>query len=104
MLALWVSETAAYNTAHGTGIVATASLGGKVKGKSLNLEEPAVRANMLAGIEQVLSLGVGAVSLDLEPYPTSRGFVLMESWSTSDGTTARSRSTDSASNLARLRR
>jgi hypothetical protein len=76
-LPLWASQTAAYNAAHGTSIVATASFAGKVKGKSLNLEEPAVRANMIAGIETVLSLGVGGISLDLEPYPTSHGYVLL---------------------------
>jgi hypothetical protein len=73
----WSSQTASYNLAHGTHTIAVASLGGKVKGKSLDLEAAAVRANMLAGIERVLSMGVGAISLDLEPYPTSHGFVLL---------------------------
>jgi hypothetical protein len=73
----WVASTAAYNLEHGTDEVAVASFGGKVKGKSLNLEEPAVRANMVAGIERVLAMGVGAVSLDLEPYPSTHGFVLL---------------------------
>lgn len=77
MLSLWVSETNAYNGAHATGIVPTASFAGKVKGRSLNLEEAAVRAKILAGVETVLALGVGGVSLDLEPYPQSRGFVLL---------------------------
>jgi hypothetical protein len=73
----WVSQTASYNLAHGTRLTAVASLGGKVKGKSLKLDEPGVRANMVAGIERVLSMGVDGISLDLEPYPTSHGFVLL---------------------------
>jgi hypothetical protein len=76
-IAMWVASTGSYDAAHGTQITAVASLGGKVKGKSLELADPAVRANMLAGVEAVLALGVGGVSLDLEPYPTSRGFVLL---------------------------
>ena len=75
--ARWTAATSAYDEAHGAGIVAVASLGGKVKRASLNLEDPAVRANMLAGVQAVLELGAGGVSLDLEPYPTSHGFVLL---------------------------
>jgi hypothetical protein len=73
----WVDSTAAYNLAHGTHLTAVASLGGRVKGKSLKLDEPGVRANMVAGIERVLSMGVDGISLDLEPYPSSHGFVLL---------------------------
>lgn len=75
MLGLWVAQTNAYNAAHGTDITAVASFAGKVKGKSLKLEEPAVRANILAAVETVLSQGVGGLSLDFEPYPTSRGYL-----------------------------
>ena len=60
MFARWVAATNEYDAAHGTAIVAVASLGGKVKGRSLNLEDPAVRANMLAGVQTVLELGAGA--------------------------------------------
>jgi hypothetical protein len=77
MLSLWVSETAHYDTSHGATLTIVASFAGKVKGKSLNLEEASVRANVLAGVETVLSLGVGGVSLDFEPYPTSRGFLTL---------------------------
>jgi hypothetical protein len=75
MLSLWVSQTSAYNAAHGTDITAVASFAGKVKGKSLNLEEPGVRANILAGVETVISLGLGGLSLDFEPYPTSHAYL-----------------------------
>ncbi len=77
MFSRWAAATSAYDEAHGAGIVAVASLGGKVKGSSLSLEDPAVRANILAGVETVLALGAGGVSLDLEPYPTSHGFVVL---------------------------
>lgn len=76
-LASWVALTSAYDSAHDAGIVATASLSGKVKGKSLELEEPAVRANIVAAVETALSIGLGGISLDLEPYPQSQGFVLL---------------------------
>ena len=36
-----------------------------------------MRENIVAAVEPVLAMGVGAVSLDLEPYPQSRGFVLL---------------------------
>ncbi|MCW3033542.1 MAG: hypothetical protein JWM60_1887 [Solirubrobacterales bacterium] len=75
MLSLWVSQTSAYNAAHGTDITAVASFAGKVKGKSLKLEEPSVRANILAAVETVISLGLGGLSLDFEPYPTSHAYL-----------------------------
>ena len=77
MFARWVAATSEYNAAHGTAIVAVASLGGKVKGESLNLEDPAVRAKMVAGVKTMLELGAGGVSLDLEPYPTSPGLLAL---------------------------
>jgi hypothetical protein len=76
-LASWVALTGAYDSAHDAGIVATASLSGKVRGKSLELEEPEVRANIVAAVETTLSIGLGGVSLDLEPYPQSQGFALL---------------------------
>jgi hypothetical protein len=69
MIPLWVAQAA------GSGETVVADFQGKVKGASLNLEEPSVRANVLAGIETVLALGVGGVQLDFEPYPTTAGFV-----------------------------
>jgi hypothetical protein len=75
MFSRWVAATRAYDEAHGAGIVAVASIAGKVKGASLNLEEPSVRANMVAGVEAMLALGAGGISLDLEPYPSSPGFL-----------------------------
>ena len=77
MLGLWVAGTAAYNAEHGTSILAVGSFAGKVKGKSLNLEDPAVRANVVAASETVVSLGLGGLSLDFEPYPTSRGYLTL---------------------------
>ena len=77
MLGLWVSGTAAYNAEHGTSILAVGSFAGKVKGKSLNLEDPAVRANVVASAETVVSLGLGGLSLDFEPYPTSPGYLTL---------------------------
>ncbi|HXD55963.1 MAG TPA: hypothetical protein VN618_14500 [Solirubrobacteraceae bacterium] len=76
-LHLWVSGTTAYNAEHGTSILAVGSFSGKVKGKSLNLEDPAVRANVVAAAETVVSLGLGGLSLDFEPYPTSRGYLTL---------------------------
>ncbi len=77
MLVLWSGETRSYDALHGSSITLVASLSGKVKGASLNLEEPSVRANVLAAAQSALSAGAGAISLDLEPYPTSQGFVLL---------------------------
>lgn len=76
-LASWVALTNAYDSAHDIGIVATASLSGKVRGRSLELEKPAVRANIVAAVETALSIGLAGVSLDFEPYPQSRGFILL---------------------------
>lgn len=75
MFARWTSATRAYDEAHGTQIVAVASIAGKVNAASLNLEEPAVRAHMVAGVEAMLALGADGISLDLEPYPSSPGFL-----------------------------
>ena len=77
MIGRWVSGTAAYNAEHGTSILAVGSFAGKVKGKSLNLEDPAVRANVVAAAETVVSLGLGGLSLDFEPYPTSSGYLTL---------------------------
>jgi hypothetical protein len=77
MFARWVAATRAYDEAHGAAIVAVASIAGKVKRSSLNLEDPAVRANIVVGSDALLALGAGGISLDLEPYPSSPGFLLL---------------------------
>jgi hypothetical protein len=73
----WASLTKAYDLENGAGLVATAVFDGKVKKRSLNLEDPAVRARMLSGIETVIAMGVGGVQLDLEPYPQTPGFLAL---------------------------
>ena len=77
MFGRWVAATRSYDEVHGAGILAVASLSGKVKASSLNLEDPAVRANVLAAVQTLLELGAGGVSLDLEPYPTTPGFLVL---------------------------
>lgn len=72
----WVAQTAAYDHEGGQETV-IADFQGRVKGESLDLEEAPVRERMIAGIEAVLAIGVGGVQLDLEPYPRSRGFILL---------------------------
>jgi hypothetical protein len=75
MIPLWVSRVAAYDAAHGADEQLVGVFDGRVKGASLNLEDPAVRANVVAAIEAMLGQGIGAVQLDFEPYPTSPGFL-----------------------------
>jgi hypothetical protein len=77
MLVRWSERAAAYDTQHGAHMSLTAVYNGKVStNKSgLNLDDPATRANIVAGVEATLGLGVSGVQLDLEPYPTSPGFV-----------------------------
>ncbi len=77
MIPLWVARTAAYNAAHGTHIVLVGVLDGRTKGKSLDLEEAGVRAHVVSSIETILSMGIGGVQLDFEPYPHSPGFVAL---------------------------
>jgi hypothetical protein len=81
MLALYASRIAAYNAAHATDLSLTVVFNGKVatKKSGLHLEEAATRANIVAGVEASLGLGIAGVQLDLEPYPTTPGFpVLLE--------------------------
>lgn len=73
----WAALTKAYDLEHGTDLVATVVFAGKVKKQSLNLEDPAVRARMISGVETVLAMGVGGVQLDLEPYPETPGFLAL---------------------------
>jgi hypothetical protein len=77
MLSLWASRAAAYNLAPGTHLVVTAVFNGKVRPRrtGLDLDDPATRANMIAGIESALETGISGVQLDLEPYPVSAGFI-----------------------------
>jgi hypothetical protein len=79
MLALWASRASAYDEAHGSGLSLTAVFNGKVKTKrsGLDLDDPLTRANMIAGIESSLPLGLAGVQLDLEPYPTTPGFIAL---------------------------
>jgi hypothetical protein len=77
MLVRWASRAASYDAEHGAAMSLTAVFNGKVatKRNGLNLEDPSIRANMIAGIESSLGLGLSGVQLDLEPYPVSAGFI-----------------------------
>jgi hypothetical protein len=73
---MWVAQTNSFD-GDGGHETAIADFQGRVKGKSLDLEDASVRERMLVGIETVLAMGVGGVQLDLEPYPRSPGFILL---------------------------
>jgi len=75
MIPLWVQRIAAYDAGHGSDEQFVGVFDGRVKGTSLNLESPAVRANVVAAVESMIVQGIGGVQLDFEPYPTSPGFV-----------------------------
>lgn len=80
MLALWSSRAAAYDGAHGAALGVTLVIPAKVKGAKgggIDLESGAIRAQLVAGIEAALGLGLGVagVQLDFEPYPTSPGYL-----------------------------
>jgi hypothetical protein len=78
MLALYASQEAAYNAEHGTDLTLTAVFPGKVGAKNgLDLEDAGTRANILAAVESSLGLGIDGVQLDLEPYPTTPGFLTL---------------------------
>jgi hypothetical protein len=74
-LSIWVSQAAAYNAEHGTGMTVTAVFNGRLKRNGLNLDNPTTRANMVSAIESVVGIGVSGVQLDLEPYPVTPGFL-----------------------------
>jgi hypothetical protein len=76
MLSLWVARAAAYNAANGTSIGVTAVFNGRLD-QGLDLDDAATRANMEAGVVQVVELGVTSVQLDLEPYPTTSGYLTL---------------------------
>jgi hypothetical protein len=71
MLSLWSQRAAA------TGTSVVAVLNGHPKGRVLNLEKPATRANVVAAAEHLVSLGVDGVQLDFEPFPMSPGFIAL---------------------------
>jgi hypothetical protein len=77
MLARWSSRAAAYDAEHGAALSLTAVFDGKVKTNKtgLDLDDPTTRANIVAGVESSLGLGISGVQLDLEPYPTTPGFL-----------------------------
>jgi hypothetical protein len=79
MLAEWSSRAATYDAEHGAQLSITAVFNGKVSTKKsgLNLDDAGTRANILAGIEASLALGISGVQLDLEPYPTTPGFITL---------------------------
>jgi hypothetical protein len=77
MIPVWAQDAAGYDLEHEADLSVTAVINGHPKKRSLNLELPATRANVIASIEAVVSLGVSGVQLDFEPYPTSAGFVTL---------------------------
>ncbi len=74
-LALWVQQAARHNAEHATHVLVTAVFNANITAKGPDLENPLTRARMIAGIESVLALGVPAIHLDVEPYPTDQGFI-----------------------------
>lgn len=82
MLALWSQRAAAYDAEHGTALSVTLVVPAKVKGSKgggTDLENGAIRGQIVAGIEAALGLGLGisGVQLDFEPYPTSPGYLVL---------------------------
>lgn len=79
MLAEWAGRASAYDAEQGAQLSITAVFNGKVatKKSGLNLDDAATRANIVAGVEASLGLGISGVQLDLEPYPTTPGFVTL---------------------------
>ncbi len=76
MVRRWVAQASKYDQAHARTIDITAVLNGRV-GKDLDLDNPATRAAMVVGIISIVDLGVTGVQLDLEPYPTTPGYVAL---------------------------
>lgn len=80
MLELWASRAAAYDSAHGATLGLTLVVPAKVKGAKgggTDLEDSAIRTQIVAGIEAAIGSGVAfaGVQLDFEPYATSPGFL-----------------------------
>ena len=76
MLALWVARAAAYNQAHDTSIGVTAVFNGRLD-QGLDLDDGPTLTNMQAAVAEVVGLGVTSVQLDLEPYPTTTGYLTL---------------------------
>jgi hypothetical protein len=79
MLLRFSSRMAAYDGEHGRGLSLTIVFNGKIGTRpgELNLEDAATRANIIAGVQSSLGLGTSGVQLDLEPYPTTPGFIAL---------------------------
>ncbi len=79
MLELWSQRASVYDAAHATGLSLTIVFNGKIKTKrnGLDLDEATTRANIVSAVESSLALGASGVQLDLEPYPTSAGFITL---------------------------
>jgi len=78
MLQLWSSRAAAYDAAHDASLGITLVVPAKVKGSrggGVDLESAPVRAQIVAGVQAALGLGISGVQLDFEPYPTGAGYV-----------------------------
>ncbi|HYM53980.1 MAG TPA: hypothetical protein VES97_01350, partial [Solirubrobacteraceae bacterium] len=74
-LAVWVAQAASYNAVHGADMTVTAVFNGHLERRGLDLDDPATRANMVSAVESAVGMGVSGVQLDLEPYPTTPGFL-----------------------------
>jgi hypothetical protein len=77
MLVRWANRAASYDAEHGVALSLTAVFNGKIKTKrnGLDLDDPTTRANIVAGVESSLGLGLSGVQLDLEPYPVTAGYL-----------------------------
>jgi hypothetical protein len=76
MLPLWVARTAAFDAANGRSIAVIAVLNGRLD-KGLNLDDAATRSAITAGALQVVGLGVTGIQLDLEPFPSTPGYLTL---------------------------
>ncbi len=77
MVPEWVSRAAAYSEAHTGGIGVVAVFNGALGARGPNLEVPAVRASMIAGVLPVAAMGVSGIQLDVEPFAESAGFTAL---------------------------
>jgi hypothetical protein len=77
MIPLWASSTAAYDGEHGAALSAVAVFNAQLGSRGPDLQQPGVRANMIAGVSSVLAMGVQGVQLDVEPFPETTGFTAL---------------------------
>jgi hypothetical protein len=77
MIPLWAQRAAIYGAAHGTAMSVVAVLNGVPKGGALDFDKTTARAHVIAAAEELVALGAGGVQLDIEPFPTSPGFVAL---------------------------